>query len=228
MEIKSLTVSAIQQHNAQAARQAEIVKEIDRMLKLMSFPYERVWVDVRFDYQISEHSMSKIKLMQINGEHHGVVEIKLQSLFIWQDFEAFFNEVIPHEIAHVIQDLRRAQSGLEASKGHDEEWMDLVLEMNPDVEPAAKVKGEFDDRPVKLHKGGIGCVCDCGDLESFAAFSNTNTTIMKLKNEDLTCQFCGSAYTRVSQDQWPEEIVKAMAFFRVVQDEQLQHPVLSR
>jgi predicted SprT family Zn-dependent metalloprotease len=228
METKSFTATAIQQHNAQTDRQAEIVKEIDRMLRLMSFPYERVWVDVRFDYTMTDHSASKMKLLSINGEHHGVVEIRLQPLFIWQDFETFFNEVIPHELAHVIQELRAALEGRDSPKGHDDEWMDLVMEMNPDIEPSAKVKGWFDDRPIKLHKGAIPCACDCDDMDAFAVFANTNATVVKLKNDELSCQFCLSPYRRIGNELWPAEIIKAMEFYRYVQAEQVQHPALSR
>lgn len=219
---------AIQQHNAQTSREVEVVKETDRILRLNLFPYERVWVDVRFDLSMTEHSSSKMNSMQINGEVHGVVEIRFQSLFLWHDFSSFINEVIPHELAHVLLTLRYAEQGVEAGKPHDEDWMDIVSDINPDMEPAAKVKGDFDDRPIKIHKGGISCACECGGVEAIAVFANTPSSVIKLKNEEICCNECSSSYCRVQESDWPEEFVKKVNFYRGLMERKAHLQPLSR
>lgn len=228
MDIKEISAPTVQQHNAQTSREAEVVREVDRILRLRLFPSERVWVDVRFDYGMAEHSASKIALLQINGELHGTAEIRFQGLFIWQDFATFFAEVIPHELAHVLMELRWAERGVSPEKGHSDEWVELVLDINQDAEPAAKVKGEFDDRPIKLQKGGIACECDCDDLSAFVVLSNTPSTLMKMKNDDLCCSECHSAYRRVAKDSWPVEISAALKFYEGMMGLKTHHAPLSR
>ncbi len=228
MDIRQITAPAVQQHNAQTAREEQIVIEIDRLLRLHRFPSEKVWVDVRFDYGMAEHSASKLSVMSVNGELHGTVEIRLQGLFLWQDFDTFYQEVIPHELAHVFMDLRHAEHGTAVGKPHDEDWMDAVLEINPDIEPAAKVKGEFDDRPIKLQRGAIGCGCDCGDLDSFATFPNTPATVTKLHNEELICSQCSSAYKRLKREEWPAEIRSMTTFHDSLLEMKIHHAPISR
>lgn len=228
MDTIEIATNTIKQHNAQINREAEIVREVDRLLRLRLFPSNRVWVDVRFDYGMADHSASKVTLLEINGEQHGIAEIRFQGLFLWQDFSTFFNEVIPHEIAHVLLELRCAERGVSAEKGHGDDWVELVLDLYPDAEPAAKVKGEFDDRPIKLHKGGISCECDCDDLSAFVVVANTPTTIMKLKKEELTCPECHSAYRRISKEQLPSELVAALNFYDGVMGFKVHHAQLSR
>ncbi|HDS1721533.1 hypothetical protein NPS53_08490 [Pseudomonas putida] len=228
MDILEIEARTIKQHNAQIIREAEIVREVDRLLRLRLFPSQRVWVDVRFDYGMADHSASKVTLLEINGEQHGIAEIRFQGLFIFQDFSTFFKEVIPHEIAHVLLELRCAERGESVDKIHGDEWVELVLDLNPDAEPAAKVKGEFDERPIKLQKGGIACECDCDDLSAFVVQSNTPTTLMKLKNEDLSCTGCQSAYRRVSKEQLPAELLAALTFYEGVMGFKVHHAPLSR
>tara|TARA_R110002124_G_scaffold128157_14_gene288672 strand:+ start:4428 stop:5114 length:687 start_codon:yes stop_codon:yes gene_type:complete len=228
MDTLEIAVTAVQQHNAQTSREAEVVKETDRLLRLNLFPYERVWVDVRFDLAMTEHSSSKINAMLVSGEVHGIAEIRYQSLFLWHDFKTFFDEVIAHELAHVIVDVRNAEKGLPSSKNHDEEWAEVVMEINPDCDALAKVRGEFDDRPIKIHKGGIGCECECGDEDAFVVFPNTPSSLMKLRNEDLTCPACKSAYVKVDREQWPREITEAVDFYRCLMESKIYHLPLSR
>lgn len=228
MDTIEINAPSIQQHNAQFSREAEIVREIDRILRLHLFPFERVWVDVRFDYGMSDHSASKVELMRINGEMHGTVEIRLQGLFLWQDFPTFISEVVPHELAHVFLEVDCAERGVTQDKPHDDSWVEKVLEINPDAEPVAKVKGEFDERPIKLKRGAIGCACECGDDEGFAVFPNTPGSVVKLQNEELNCTHCNSAYSRLKPEEWPEAIKTAIQFYERIEEAKFHNPPLTR
>lgn len=228
MDTIEIIAPTIRQHNAQVNREAEIVREVDRILRLRLFPSKRIYVDVRFDYGMADHSASKVTLMEINGEQHGIAEIRFQGLYMWQDYATFFNEVIPHELAHVLLEIRCAERGTSVEKGHGEDWFELVLDLNPDAEPAAKIKGNFDERPIKLQKGGIACECDCDELSAFVVVANTATTIMKLKNEELSCPECHSAYRKVSKEQLPQAIADAQKFYEGVMGFKVHHAQLSR
>tara|TARA_R110001606_G_scaffold398765_2_gene578829 strand:- start:86217 stop:86903 length:687 start_codon:yes stop_codon:yes gene_type:complete len=228
MDIRTLDAPAIHQHNCQTAREVEVALEVDRLLRLLEFPFESTWVDLRFDPLLAEHSASKVTAMAINGDVHGVAEIRLQPLFLFHDFRTFFEEVIPHEVAHVVLSARRICDGSDNSKPHDDEWVELVSEINPDCEPAAKVKGEFDDRPIKIHKGGLVCTCDCCDLDSIAVFPNTASTAQKLKSEELACSHCFSPYRKTPQEDWPAELKPCLAFYQQLIDFKAIHPILSR
>ena len=72
MDILEIETRTIKQHNAQINREAEIVREVDRLLLLKLFPSQRIWVDVRFDYGMADHSASKVTLLEINGDQHGL------------------------------------------------------------------------------------------------------------------------------------------------------------
>lgn len=227
MEIIEIDSPAIQQHNAQTARECQIVKEVDRLLRLHRFPSDRVWVDVRFDYGLSEHSSSKSELLTVNGELHGIVELRFHALFVWQDFPTFMEEVVPHELAHAFRAVACGGAG-SPEKQHDEAWYEQVLELSPNIEPTAKVKGNFDDRAVRLQKGGIACLCECGGEEAFAVFPNTPSSLNKLQNEELTCTRCLAPYARIKRPEWPEEINQAIEFYESVSEQKLYNSPLTR
>lgn len=228
MDILEIPTKTVKQHNAQFAREGEIVREVDRILRLFAFPSGRVWVDVRFDYGMADHSASKVALLRVNDELHGTVDIRFQGLYIWQDFPTFISEVVPHELAHVLLELNGAERGTSVEKGHGDEWVDLVLEINEDAEPAAKVRGEFDDRLIKLQKGGVACECDCGELDGFFVVANTASTLMKLKSEQLACSDCHSAYRRIGKEKWPQQTSTALDFYEGVMAAKVYNAPLSR
>lgn len=228
METIEINAPSIQQHNAQFSREAEIVREIDRILRLHLFPSDRIWIDVRFDYGMADHSSSKAELLSINGEIHGTVEIKLQGIYLWQDFQVFISEVIPHELAHVLIEVDCAMRGTKVEKPHDEAWCEKLSQIDPEVEPASKVKGEFDERPVRAGKGGVVCACECGGVDAVSVFPNTPATAVKLRNQELECTQCNSAYARLKPEEWPDEIRSAFKFYEGVVEVKIHNSPLTR
>lgn len=228
METTDLTFDHIEQHNAEYAREVQLAKEVSRLLKLQKFPDDRIWVDLRFDYSMPDHSASALELIKISGEVHGIAVIRFQGLFLYQDFTSMFEEVVPHELAHVLQAIQAKENGQEISKPHEEEWQDIVAKLAPDSTPSAKVKGLFDDRPIKLLKGQTATACECGDDDAFAVFADTPAVSSKLGNEELTCTSCKFPYARIERSQWPEKILREMKFLEGVKAVKLHHPQLQR
>lgn len=228
MDNTDLIFDHIEQHNAEYAREVQLAKEVSRLLKMQKFPDDRIWVDLRFDYSMTDHSASSLELIKISGEVHGIAVLRFQGMFLYQDFDSMFNEVVPHELAHVLQGIQAKESGQEIEKPHEVEWQDLVSELSPDATPLAKVKGLFDDRAIKLLKGNIGTVCECGGEEAFAVFADSPTVSIKLKNEELTCSTCKFPYVRTDRSTWPEKILDEMKFLEGVKAVKLHHPQLQR
>ncbi len=167
-------------------------------------------------------------LIKISGEVHGIAVIKVQGLYAHQDFINMHTEAIPHELAHVLHALQAKESDTEITKPHDETWQELVTNLSPDATPVAKIKGLFDDRAIRMLKGGIGVECECGDEDSFAVFPDSPSTAVKLRNEELTCTTCRFPYQRVGSEKWPEKVRAELKFLEGVRAVKLHHTHLQR
>lgn len=229
MTTENLKFPLITQHNAEYPREIHAAEEVSRLLQKVEFPGHNVWVDLRYDYSLVEHSSSNVDVILIRGEPHGIAKINLQALFLMQDFESMLGEVIPHEIAHVLHGVKAKVDGFAIDKVHDEVWQNFVVRLQPDAEPMAKVKGEFDDRAVRLSKGGILIQCECGEDESFAVVADTAGNSAKLRTEEHKCGTCKFPYHRVDGETLvPERIKNDLEFLEKIKCIKLQHPHLQR
>lgn len=219
----------IHQHNAEYPREIHAARVVDQMLAKIKFPSKRVWIDLRFDYQLSEHSVSKVDVIQISGEAHGTVELRYQGLFLMQDFKSMIEEVIPHELAHVIHEIDAKVNDFKVSKPHDDVWQSFFCKLAPNVEPVAKVKGEFDDRAVRLSRGGIPVRCECGDEEEFNVIADSTANAAKLRNEELRCTVCKYPYTRIDASYpIPERVQESLKTLELLRPIKLHHPNIQR
>lgn len=229
MNSKSHSYPNLRQHNAEYPREHYAARVVDRMLSQLKFPSQRVWVDLRFDYTLSEHSVSKVDVILISGEAHGTVELRLHGLYLLQDFEAMVREVIPHEIAHVFHELDARINDFKVSKPHDDQWQNIFFRLAPDYEPLAKVKGEFDDRAIRLSKGGLLVRCECGGEEEFNVIASTTANAAKLRNEELKCSDCRFAYVRAEQGyEIPAKVQEDLKLLEHLSLNKLHHPALTR
>lgn len=229
---ENLKFPLIYQHNAEYAREIHAAKEVSRLLQKVGFPGEDVWIDLRFDYSLSDHSSSNLDVMLIRGQPHGIVKLNLQALYLMQDFEVMIKEVIPHELAHVLHGVKAKVDGVEIQKPHDETWSDIFIDLvggfDHDIEPLAKVRGEFDDRAVRLSKSGILVECECGDDESIDVIADTPGNSAKLRNEELKCTTCKFPYVRFQGDSIPQRIAADLKFLEKIKCIKLQHTHLQR
>lgn len=231
MNTENLKFPLITQHNAEYPREIHAAKEISRLLQKANFPGDDVWIDLRFDYALSDHSTSSIDVMLIRGAPHGIVKISLQGLFLMQDFEVMITQVIPHELAHVLHGVGAKVSGVEIQKPHDETWVgffDQLTGNDHDIEASAKVRGDFDDRAIRLSRSAILVQCECGDAESYEVVADTTGNSAKLSNEELKCSTCKFPYVRVSRDSLPKRIADDQTFLEKIKCIKLQHTHLQR
>lgn len=229
MTIESLTLPNIRQHNAEYPREVYAAKLVDQLLSRIKFPAHRVWVDLRFDYNLTEHSVSKVDVMQISGEAHGVVVLQYQGMYLMQDFKAMVEEVIPHEIAHVLHEIDARVNDFKVSKPHDGVWEDFLFRLNPDATPSARVDGNFDDRAIRLIRGGIAVRCECGGDEEFAVIADSTANSAKLRNEELKCGQCKFPYVRIEPGYpIPDRVQTDQLALEKLKAIKLYHPALQR
>jgi predicted SprT family Zn-dependent metalloprotease len=229
MNSETLNLPHIHQHNAEYPRELYAAKVVNALLAQIKFPSHRVWVDLRFDYMLSEHSVSKIDVIQISGEAHGTVELRYQGLFLMQDFEAMVNEAVPHELAHVLHEIDAKINDFKVSKPHDDRWQDFFCTLAPNYEPLAKVKGNFDDRAIRLLRGGLPVRCECGGDEEFNVLADSTANATKLRNEELKCSACRFPYARAEADYpVPQRVQEDMKFLDQLRTVKLHHPALQR
>lgn len=219
----------IKQHNAEYPRELFAAKEINRLLTNVDFPAERIWLDIRFDPSMTDPTSSALDVMMISGEAHGIAVLRIQPLYLQQDMQTMVDEAIPHELAHILHAIDVKQKGEEIGKLHDEDWQEWLFTLAPNATPAAKVKGTFDDRPVKLSKGGLAVECECGGDEAIAVIADTTGNSVKLQEEELECSSCKFPYHRLSQDSaLPEGIASDLKFLEGIKCIKLHHPNLQR
>ncbi|MBF3053096.1 hypothetical protein HKW90_01570 [Pseudomonas aeruginosa] len=219
----------IKQHNAEYPRELYVAKEVNRLLASVDFPAERVWLDLRFDPSITDPTSSTTDLMMISGEAHGIAVLRIQPLYLHQDMETIVNEAVPHELAHILHALDAKQKDEEIAKAHDEDWQEWLFTLAPDATPSAKVKGNFDERSVKLSKGGLAVECECGGEDGIAVIADTTGSAQKLRDEELECTSCKFPYHRLTPgSELPERIAADLKFLEGIKCIKLHHPPLQR
>ena len=226
---ENLKLTNIYQHNAEYPREIHAARVVDNLLGRIRFPGHRVWVDLRFDYSLTEHSVSKVDVMTISGEAHGVVELRYQGLFLYQDFRSMIEEVIPHELAHVLHEIDARVNDFKVTKPHDNVWETFLGKLSPDATPAAKVKADFDDRAIRLLRGGVGVRCECGGDEEFDVIADSAANSVKLRNEELKCSTCRFPYVRVEKDYpLPRQVIENLDLLNSIKAIKLHHPAVQR
>lgn len=230
MSPDNLKFDLVRQHNAEYPREIHAAKEVSRLLQKVNFPGKDIWVDLRFDYALTDHSTSHVDVRIIRGEPHGIVKLSFQGLYLTQDFETMLHEVIPHEIAHVLHGIKAKIDDRSIDKPHDDEWAGLFESLNENfADPSAKIKGMFDERPVRMSKSAILAMCECGDDESFEAYADTVAISAKLRKEEITCNTCKSPFVRVPPETpIPDSIRKDLEFLERIKCIKLQHTHLQR
>ena len=229
MTDESSKLANIHQHNAEYPREMFAVREVNRLLKTIKFPGQRIWMDVRFDYTLAEPTASSVDVMPISGEAHGQVALRIQGLFLTQDFKAMIEEALPHELAHIAHEIDARINNFKVQRPHDTAWQDFLLKMAPDATPGAKIQGDFDDRAIRLNRGGVGVICECGGDEAFSVIADSSANLAKLRNEELTCSTCKFPYTKTVEGfELPPRVKSAADFLESIKCTKLHHPHLQR
>lgn len=221
---------SVTQSNAEFERERMIQRRVESLLESEKFPVDRIWLDLRFDWLMLDHSSSAYELYRVANEVHGVVRINFNGLFLMQDMEAMAAEVVPHELAHVLQAVEAKERDEVISKPHDDTWMEYFYRLAPDEDAAAKVKGSglFDTRAIRLVKGGILAQCECGTDQSWEVFSSTPASQIKLKNGDHECSHCGCPFVIQDSGEMPESIRNEIRILEHLKCNKLHLAILRR
>lgn len=165
---------------------------VEEILQRRSFPFKRISVEVTFSPTITTFAKHKNSI-EMNGKRaEGKVTLIYNSLFLMQDPMSFFEQAVPHEVAHVLNELTAFAKGMEVQE-HGLEWQDILGEISATAMPAASLPDcEFDVRPITLQAGGVLAECQCEGDERFHAYRNTGAKVGALRQGVEECPQCGS------------------------------------
>ena len=188
-------------HNANHPIEKQVVNEMARILENHEWPFDRILVNVVFGLRSGYPSQCKINGGIREGQLHGEARVFFNYLYLMQKPSEFISEIIPHEAAHLFVKAH----GISADnqyKEHGPEWKEKLYTISTEATPAAKGPGDiFDDRPIKLLKGGTPTVCGCEDPYFIVG------TMSEGKIGDLYCKQCDMVYRKISRDELPENTI---------------------
>lgn len=196
----------IAEHNADHPYELQVCHEVARTLQSSAFPAKRIKVSIRFDPVLRSFSKHKPDLTMNGKRPEGTVELLYNSLFLMQDPVNFFNEVVPHELAHVLNGVSAYKSGLEVPE-HGHEWQDWLAKISSTASPSPSLPDtDFDDRAIILHSGGVLGVCACENDDRFHAYRNTGRKVGDLRKGDIECSRCGASVQLTELSEMPQKI----------------------
>lgn len=223
-------VIMIAQHNADSPLEDHAILLVERILSRLRFPAVRIKVDVHFDYTLREFADHKLALDDgADTQLSGVVELRLNGLFLHQNPFEFYQECIPHELAHIFRALEATKQGVPLTSPHDIEWQRWLHKINSDASVSTAGPDVFDSRAIRWYSGGVPCVCACSGESALEVFSYTRKSLSKLKENEVKCKECEEPYELVSSDAIPEKVIKEVDFIRERLCTKSQHsPLASR
>lgn len=205
----------IKQHNASNSLEEHCIVLVNRYLERLKYPSKRLPIEVVFDYSLNVFARHKIRYSEpVVLPLKGFVELRFSSVCLFQSPTTFYRECIPHELAHIFQELEARKKGLSDIPPHGYEWQTWLSRLSTEASPSSSGPDVFDMRAVTIHKGGVPCACQCGDLAGFHAVPNSQRTLAKLDNGEITCESCQTALNLVSLDSIPQNINKELSFIR--------------
>lgn len=201
-------------NNADHPRERHVMLLVEEMISIARFPLTRIRLSVEFSAILSDFASHKLNVELRNGRPHGNVSVTYNTLFLMQDPVTFFREVVPHQIAHVLNDvsaLRTDQKVLE----HGLEWQEWLAVIAETATPSTTYPDAgFDDRAIKLHKGGVLCRCACqGDI-AFNVVPNTGPQLSRLKQGSRKCKRCDDVFLICDLSETPPAIKQSLEFIR--------------
>lgn len=212
-------------NNADHPREHHIMVLLDEMLSNARFPLTRIRLSVEFSPILSDFAAHKLNIELVNGKPHGGVRLAYNSLFLMQDPLTFYRDIVPHQVAHVLTDIVAIKQGVKVLE-HGPEWQDWLALLSVSATPASSFPDAgFDDRAIKLHRGGVLCRCACQGVEAYKVVSNTGPQIAKLKQGDTRCKVCKEAYMIRDVSETPPKIKQEIEFIR---DEICKRPSLDQ
>lgn len=201
-------------HNGDHPYEQHVIALISGYLAAQSFPVKRIKVMVTFSPTLSSFSKHKLDLELVGPKPSGQVELIYNSLFLVQDPMNFFETVVPHEVAHVLNEISAYKTGVEVQE-HGLEWAEWLEKLSDKAEPAASLPDtEFDNRAIILNNGGVLATCDCEGNERYHAYRNSGAKVADLRRGNVECKQCGSTLVISDVSELPNSIRSDIEFIK--------------
>lgn len=202
----------IAKHNADHPYERHVLTLVEECLAEAKYPTDRIEVRVEFTPVITTWSKHKLDLEMLGATPSGSVTIFYNSLFLMQDPVSFFDQVVAHEVAHILNGTVAYRNGTNLSD-HGVEWSEWLERISETALPQASiVDSEFDHRAVVIKKGGVLAICDCENSDNFQAHRNSGEKVVQLRSGEIECNQCGAAYRIAGSDELPASIVADLQF----------------
>jgi predicted SprT family Zn-dependent metalloprotease len=193
--------------NADHPLEHEVVRVTKGYLDKMQWPFERLPVRIQFGIR-TVPSQSLVTAELSNGRLRGKVSIFYNYLYLLQRESLFITEIVPHEVAHVLATAESLRNGTKI-KEHGPEWQRWLMSLSINATPRASGPGDiFDDRAIRLFRGGIPVKCQCVGEDGF----NVLPPSSEQKVHETTCGRCDTAYSRTGRDSMTPEVAAAYEY----------------
>jgi len=199
--------------NAVHPIESHAVSLIERALKKYKFPFSRFGVEVNIDFKIKDFAKHNIVLDPESRSLQGSIRIDINGLFLHQYPSIYFNNCIPHELAHIFHELTFEKKGMDVDYPHGIEWQQWVKKINSSADLSSSGPAEFDNRSICWNYGGLPTTCNCDGEFGFRVQPNNKNWIKKLKEKMAICKTCNAPYT-IQKDNTliPQRFIKEVEF----------------
>ena len=192
------------------------VSQVHRALIAQRFPLDRVSFFVNIDYKMSDFAKHKHDVrLQSNGVR-GEVSLSINGSFLHQNPKVFLNDCIPHQLAHMLNELECVKGAAQPDKTHGCDWQRWLLKLNDKASIQTSFDAEFDTRAIAIFKGGIAVACDCKGMTGFRALSNSGLNRNRLREKYFSCEGCNAHFNMVDHAAYPDQLGNQINFIREI------------
>lgn len=187
----------------------ELVRLVDRYLARAAWPLRGYPCRIEFEARPNVPSRHELTSAGVNGrgEHVGHARLIFNFVHLYQLPGPFLTDIVPHEVAHLISQLQGIKSGIPIEM-HGKEWREWLAKLSHRAEPKASAgTGLFDDRSIRLYKGGLLGRCQCEGPAGFMVVS-------KRQQKEQGCGACKSSVRLVPLESAPAALRDEVDFIR--------------
>lgn len=213
-------------NNAIHPLEHEIVYRAIELFESQKFPATRINIEIEFKEAMSKPYSHAVKVAKELGKLHGTCNLRINTLSVMQDLNCMANELLCHEVAHILSIVESSNSG-NSIKQHGLEWhhwfSNLTKSAVYDYEHETAL---MDFRGSILFSGGKFCVCGCSYSEMGKAVSlRSKGKLLELKSNQILCDICGMSYTAVPDSEIPKGLVDDIEFLKQISLQRVSNDV---
>jgi predicted SprT family Zn-dependent metalloprotease len=200
--------------NADHPYEDRVVDLVTGYLVRAKWPFKRIPVKISFEIRAGTPSDNEVKLkFEEAGEVTGMVKLSYNSLYLIQFPSEFLNDVVPHEVAHILDQANAFKQGREIQSPHGDSWKTWLATIDHRATPKASGPGDiFDDRAIRLQNGGIPARCACAGSAGFHVISSRS--VHKLRSGRDFCSICARVKEAVPHSETPADVQFTLDYLR--------------